>query len=115
MKNLMPFIIIIVLFIIIAYAINISYQYRLKKRLLEFGPPDDNILRFLGLLASAGTEALKWGLLFFFGGLGLIVNYYLPDGSDLSPLPYGVESVFLALGFLSYYLLVKKQKNENNF
>lgn len=52
--------------------------------------------------------SLKWGLLFFTGGLSLIIMHAL-DVDPESPLPYGIFTVALSLGFLVYYIIVKKE------
>ena len=56
-------------------------------------------------------SALKWGLIIFFAGLSLIVIEYVPTGPE-SPLPYGVFTLSVSLGFLIYYFLVKKELNK---
>jgi hypothetical protein len=53
------------------------------------------------------ATSLKWGLIILFSGLALILMEYIPAGPE-SPLPYGVFSVFVSLGFLIYYFMVKK-------
>ena len=52
--------------------------------------------------------SLKWGLLAFFGGLALILMEYI-DVDSRSPLPYGMMAVSLSLGFLVYYIIVKRE------
>lgn len=61
--------------------------------------------------------SLKWGLVAFMAGLGLIVieliRAYNPvlwtKGSDAF-LPLGIELVFISLGFLIYFFIVTKKK-----
>ena len=53
-------------------------------------------------------SALKWGLIVLFGGLGLIIIDAMGlDGDDA--MPYGIEAVCIAIGFLIYYAMVKKE------
>jgi phosphatidylglycerophosphate synthase len=108
MKSLAPFIVMIALLIIIAVIIIALLNYRLKMRMLETAQIDD---RLLASLTKPGNkyEALKWGLILFFGGCGLIVIEFLPFEAEQSSLPYGVEIVFLSAGFLSYYLFVQNK------
>ncbi len=60
--------------------------------------------------------SLKWGLVAFMAGLGLIiiemirVTYPPGVGYYESALPYGIELVFISLGFLIYFFLVTRLK-----
>jgi hypothetical protein len=111
-EGILTMIAIIVLFVVIAIVLIALFNYRLKKRILESGPLDETSLSFFKLLSGVGTEALKWGLILFFGGLGLVVLEFVPYSASTSPLPYGLETIFLAIGFLSYYVVVHKEKNQ---
>jgi len=111
MKQLMPFIVVIIFFALVAIFILALYNYRLKKRIIESGPLDETGLKFLALLSS-GSEALKWGVILLFAGMGLVVMEFVPFSAEKSPLPYGLEIVFISVGFLAYYLLL--QKNSSN-
>ena len=71
---------------------------------------DDQAIRLLGHLPGTAREALKWGLLLFFGGIGLIVLSFVPYDMADSPLPYGIEAVFLSAGFLLYYGISSRRK-----
>lgn len=101
----------IALLIIIAVIIIALLKYRLKMRMIESSNIDDRLLESL-TGPDAKLEALKWGLILFFGGTGLIVIEFLPFDSTQSSLPYGVEIVFLAAGFLSYYLLLQSKERK---
>ena len=111
MKQLMPFIIIIVFCALIAIFILALYNYRLKKRIIDSGPLDETGLKFLAQLSGSGNEAVKWGLLFLSAGIGFVVLEFVPFSAEDSPAPYGIEMIFIAAGFLLYYLFLKKQKN----
>ena len=52
-------------------------------------------------------SSLKWGLLALSGGIGLILMDYMAIDFD-SPLPFGILSVSMSVGFLVYYFLVKQ-------
>lgn len=97
-----------IIFISTAVVLISFFNYLLKKRVIEAGPIDSNALDFLKSVSSTGDSVLKWGLLFFFGGLGLVVIEFLPFKLENSPLPFGVESVFVSAGFLVYYYIVRK-------
>lgn len=101
----------IVLAIMISVLVIALYNYRLKKRIIDSGPIDEYALKFLNSLSSRGSEGLKWGFILLFGGIGLVILEFIPFKANASPLPYGVEAIFLALGFLSYYYFVKKEKS----
>jgi len=101
----------VVIFVITIAVLIISwYDYRLKKRIIDSEPIDNDAINFLKKLTDSGTEQLKWGCVLFMTGLGLVVTHYLSYDVD-SVLPYGVEIMFIAAGFLIYYFFVtQKQK-----
>jgi len=111
MKQLAPFIVMIAILIVIAVIIIALLNYKLKIRMIESSGIDDRLLNSL-TRPDARLEALKWGLILFFGGFGLIIIEFLPFDSTESSLPYGVEIVCLAAGFLSYYLLLQGKERK---
>ena len=114
MIQFMPFVIVIIFFILIAIFILALYNYRLKKRIIDAGPLDETGLRFLQQLSGFGTEAMKWGIILMTAGVGLIVMQFIPYSAADSPLPYGVEMVFVAAGFLLYYLFIRNHRNKQS-
>jgi uncharacterized protein DUF6249 len=101
---------IVIVFIIIAVVIIAWYNYRLKRRIIDSGPIDNDSINFLRKLMDSGAEQLKWGCVLFMSGLGLVVTHYLSYEDD-SVLPYGIEIMFIAAGFLIYYFFITlKQK-----
>ena len=111
MKQLAPFLVMIVMLIVLAVLISGYFHYRLRKRILDASLLDDAAIRLLRQLPGAASEALKWGLLLLFGGIGLIVLAFIPYNAEESPLPYGVEAVFLSAGFLLYYGISWRRKS----
>ncbi len=102
--------VVVISVIVIAVVIISWYNYRLKKRIIDSGPIDNDAINFLKKLIDSGAEQLKWGCVLFMSGLGLVVAHYLPYEED-SILPYGVEIMFIAVGFLIYYFFITlKQK-----
>ena len=99
-----------VLVITTAVVIISWYNYRLKKRIIDSGPIDEGAIKFLKKLTDMGAEQLKWGCVLFSAGLGLIVAHYLSYDAD-SSLPYGVELMFIAAGFLAYYFIIRRQQD----
>ncbi|TKC55569.1 hypothetical protein FBD94_24745 [Pedobacter hiemivivus] len=110
MKKEIIFLTPIAICIVVAIVIIALYNYRLKKRIIDSGPIDENSLKFLMSLSGLGSEVLKWGLIFLFGGAGLILIEFLPYPADESSLPYGIVLISIAMGFLTYYLIMKKQQ-----
>ncbi len=87
-------------------------DYRLKRNMIDKGfVNEDTQAIFKKQTNEDKFAALKWGLIIFFAGLSLIVIEYVPSGAE-SPLPYGVFALFVSLGFLVYYFLVKKELNK---
>jgi hypothetical protein len=107
-KGIAVFLMVGVFVVTIAVVIISWYNYRLKKRIIDSGPIDEGSIKFLKKLTDMGAEQLKWGCVLFSGGLGLIVSHYLPYDTD-SSLPWGVELVFIAAGFLAYYFIIRRQ------
>ena len=66
--------------------------------------------------------SLKWGLVAFFAGLGLILIHQMSPGlgnedayRDFmreSMLPFGIELVSISLGFIVYFLIVNFSKKK---
>ena len=88
--------------------INAFLNYKLKRKLIESGQVNDTSINILGEQEEGRYSALKWGLVVLFGGLGLVILEFIPHHVN-SPFPYGLVSSFVALGFLIYYFLVRKE------
>lgn len=110
MKHILPFLVLIGILLIISGIISNLLSYSLKKRIVDSGTLDENAVKLLNRLSGADSQALKWAIILFSGGLGLVVLEFLPYSIENSLLPYGVESVFLAAGFLAYYFINKKER-----
>ena len=104
------FVAVIAIFAVIALVIIAWFNYRLKKRIIDSGPVNEDALGFLKSLSSSNTEPLKWGCVVFSGGLGLVILSFIPYG-DNSSLPFGLEAMFIAAGFLVYYILIRRQQS----
>lgn len=99
----------IAILIAISVVIVVLTNHNLKKKILNKENIDDKMFIILNNLTGFGSEMLKWGIILLFGGVGLIVLEFIPYNED-SPLLYGVMTVFVSFGFLSYYFLMKNQK-----
>jgi hypothetical protein len=83
-------------------------DYILKKKMIEKGYVGEDAQSIFKTYKNENRYAsLKWGLLFLTGGIALILMHVLNVSPD-SPLPYGIFTVALSLGFLIYYFLVKQ-------
>ncbi len=112
---------------IIFYAIYMVLKnftdYSLKRMIIKSGHID-NAAILDQQVSSASAEnrevnrypSLKWGLVAFFAGIGLIfINQMSPGGADWnvhdnfmqnSVLPLGIELVAISFGFILYFLIV---------
>ena len=82
-------------------------DYILKKKMIEKGYVGEETQSIFKTYNTINKYAsLKWGLLFLTGGLSFIIMHALDVTPD-SPLPYGIFTVSLSVGFLSYYFLIK--------
>lgn len=111
MDKLAFFVSVVVIFIIIALVIIAWYNYRLKRRIIDSGPIDHDAIDFLKKLTDTGAEQLKWGCILFMAGLGLVVDHYI-SYEDESVLPFGVELMFIAAGFLIYYFFITSRQKK---
>ncbi|WP_276090335.1 hypothetical protein [Pedobacter sp. JY14-1] len=101
----------IAFFVTVAVVVIAVLNFILKNRLISSGQTDPELLKMLSNSFDHQLASLKWGVVLAFAGLGLVVINYIPDARTLeSPLPYGIELLFLAIGFQVYYLLAMKSK-----
>lgn len=86
-------------------------DYILKKKMIDKGyVNDDTQAIFKRNTDENRYSSLKWGLIILSAGLSLIIMEFVQYETD-SPLPYGLFAVFVSLGFLTYYFIVKKDLN----
>lgn len=84
-------------------------EYILKKKMIEKGyVNEDTQAIFKRNTEENRFASLKWGLIILSGGLSLVLMEYV-DYDTKSTLPYGLFAVFVSLGFLAYYFMVKKE------
>lgn len=93
---------------IILFTRTIS-DYILKKKMIDKGYVNEDAQAIF----KRNTEenrftSLKWGLIILSAGLALILMEFI-DYDQTSPLPYGLLAVFVSVGFLVYYFMVKKE------
>ncbi len=111
----------VVFFAIITFVKVLSSHF-LKSRIIKSGHFDKaGILEQSAEIVEAQRTvnydqfpALKWGLVTFFGGIGLIIIEIVgasnPMFSDYnSTMPFGIFFVSIAIGFLVYYFMMSNK------
>ena len=84
-------------------------DYILKKKMIEKGYVNEDTQAIFKKNTDENRFAsLKWGLIILFAGLSLVLMDFI-DYDSRSPLPYGLFAVFVSLGFLIYYFIVKRE------
>jgi hypothetical protein len=87
-------------------------DYILKKKMIDKGYVNEDTQAIFKRHSDENKfSSLKWGLIIFFAGLSLILMEYIPYEPS-SPLPYGLFALFVSLGFLVYYFIIKKELNK---
>ena len=102
---------------ITSMAIMQLLKYRLKKKIIDAKLTDQNFVKAVLDDRPGHKERqqniLKWIFLAGFGGLGLVIQEFLPYSMENSILPYGVIIICLSVGLLCYYLVNEHlSKNE---
>jgi hypothetical protein len=84
-------------------------DYMLRKKMIDKGYVGEEAQSiFKSYSGDNRYGSLKWGMLFLTGGLAFIIMHALDVRPD-TPLPYGIFTVSLSIGFLTYYFLVRKE------
>ena len=106
MGELIPIIAIISVFGSTILFVTVLTNYSLKKKLIDKNMVNEETANLFRKETSK-QSALKWGLIVLFGGIGLIIIDSMGlDGDEA--MPYGIEAVCIALGFLGYYAITRK-------
>lgn len=88
-------------------------DYFLRKRMVEKGYVTQENKHLLEKASAENKYSnLKWGLIIFFAGIGLVLVNIFPHGHD-STLPFGIFAISVSLGFLIYFLIVKNLTDKN--
>ncbi len=106
-----------IVFMGIYQMIKVLTDYWLKKRIVVSGHIDKaGILDAPKDKEEVSYPTLKWGLVSFFGGIGLLVIAYLHQGMGVdwiynqgSYVAVGIELIAISVGFLTYFFIVRKK------
>lgn len=92
------------------YFTKVMTDYILKKKMIEKGYVNEDTQSIFRQQDRAENKyaSLKWGLILFFAGVSFVLMEYIPTYGN-SPLPFGLFSISVSLGFLIYYFLVKRE------
>ncbi len=97
---------------------SISTKHRERMRLIEKGITPEEIKNFSKQEKNYNPyKGLKYGLIFTFLGVGIIIANLLYEIFELEDgYTFGFVILFLGLAFLTYYLIIKnKLKNNKEF
>jgi hypothetical protein len=98
--------------IIIFWYINARHRERM--RLIEKGLSPEEIKQYFSNVYTKDKNpysALKWGILLVFIGLGFVLAQILEETTEMSDsITPALLLLFAGLGFLTYYLIVSKKK-----
>jgi hypothetical protein len=84
-------------------------DYILKKKMIEKGFVNDESQSIFKKYSNDNRfGSLKWGLIILSAGIGLIIIDAIGARPE-SPMPYGIFAVSVSLGFLIYYMIVKRE------
>lgn len=107
MEELIPVVAIVSVFGSVILLVKTITDYLLKRKLVDKNMAGEEVSN-LFMKNESKLSALKWGLVTLFAGIGLIIIYYTDTDADTA-LPYGIEAVCVAIGFLIYFALARKE------
>jgi len=110
MAELVPIVAIISVFGSTILFVSVLTNYSLKKKLIDKNMVNEEASN-LFKKENHKLDALKWGLIILFGGLGLIVIDAMNLDAD-DAMTWGIEGVSIAVGFLLYYFVAKKEMDK---
>lgn len=107
MEDVIPIVAIVSVFGSTILFITILTNYSLKRKLIDKNMVNEETANIFKSVSSR-QNSLKWGLIILFAGIGLIIIDAMNLDND-DAMPYGIEAVCIAIGFLAYYFLVKNE------
>ena len=101
-----------VLFIVVAVITKIISDNKIKHKIIEMDSVNEN-LKYLNPLKFTVHPVvnLKWSFLSFAIGLPLLLKQFFPDIANEGII--GLMLIFSGIGFYLYYLMAKKELNNN--
>ncbi len=120
LENLVPLFGIIFTFgipgILIFWGIHVKHQERMK--LIEKGfSPEEARAFFSGSVKKATNPyaTLKWGIVFAFVGISLVISFILTEVYDMGDsITFALILLFAGIGFIVYYVIFNtKMKKED--
>lgn len=113
LDTILPVFVLSVLFGGTALLTRIITDHRFRNKIVNAGKLDldpELIKSFVAKREPNQLEALKWGLIGFSAGVGLIVIHFAQFDMN-SPLPFGIEITAIAAGFLAYFFIARNMKD----
>lgn len=110
------FIAAVALFFSIVFIVKVISDNKVRHKLIEKGMVDEN-LKFLYPAKKSLFHPLisvKWGFILIGIGLGFLLKQFFPETIDTNGV-IGLIFIFSGIGFLSYYLIAKKELDKEEF
>ncbi|MEM9673520.1 MAG: DUF6249 domain-containing protein [Cyclobacteriaceae bacterium] len=103
---MVPIIVGIIFFSVVS-VFRIIFDYQLRRKMIQMGHVDQNSVAILNQKRNSRLDSLKWGLIILFAGIGFVI-ISIPSIEIDSPLPFGIMSICIAVGFLLYFAISKR-------
>ncbi|OEK00777.1 hypothetical protein BFP97_04315 [Roseivirga sp. 4D4] len=88
-------------------------NYRLRRKMIEAGLINEEAMELLKEGAKDSYySSLKWGLILFFSGIGLVIINSMDIYYD-STAAYGIVITAASLGFLIYFMFMRKEMDKD--
>jgi amino acid transporter len=102
-----------IIFFSVVSVFRIIFDYQLRRKMIQMGHVDENSVAILNQKRNNRLDSLKWGLIILFAGIGFVI-ISIPSIETDSPLPFGIMSICIAVGFLLYFVISKRVLESEN-
>jgi hypothetical protein len=110
MDKFFEFLPLIVFFFTIPYIVKLSLDYNTRKKLIEKGIIDENIkYLYFNKTGENGNVSLKWGMVTLAIGIAFLIGIFAPDDYD-GKLHIALVFIFGGLALILYYFIESKLK-----
>ena len=116
MEDLVPMVVVTVIFGTLVLIIKILSDNRIRKSLIESGQVDEKA-KYLYLKAGNKTpdplSSVKWGMVLIGVGLALLIGQFIGQFvhySDVEGITIGLMFLFAGVAFLIYYRMKKNEE-----